>query len=182
MSADWVVTLTFDLNPSMEAMYSWEDELAAVGGRVTRTGLRGVRGVDITTHAPGELLMFDAARQSAGHVGRVVDAAPAAMAIVRERPVHDEDETSGAPRSAPPNSSARDSANPELMSTAEIAAELQVTRQRVYQLRDLAAFPEPLADLRAGAVWDAAAVRKFAREWERRPGRPRAGTAPLRRG
>lgn len=61
---------------------------------------------------------------------------------------------------------------PELMSAAEIAIELGVARQRVHQLRSTAAFPAPLAQLRGGAVWDAAAVRKFAREWQRKPGRP----------
>jgi hypothetical protein len=66
---------------------------------------------------------------------------------------------------------------PELMSAAEIADELGVRRQRVHQLRSLAAFPAPLAELRGGAVWDAAAVRKFAQDWERKPGRPRIKTA-----
>jgi hypothetical protein len=71
---------------------------------------------------------------------------------------------------------------PELMSAAEIAVELGVARQRVHQLRSTAAFPAPLAELRGGAVWDAAAVRKFAREWERKPGRPpRQGAAPASR-
>jgi hypothetical protein len=63
---------------------------------------------------------------------------------------------------------------PELMSAAEIGDLLGVARQRVHQLRASSAFPAPLAELRGGAVWDAAAVQKFAREWERRPGRPRA--------
>ncbi|UXA20893.1 hypothetical protein KXD98_18420 [Mycobacterium sp. SMC-4] len=61
---------------------------------------------------------------------------------------------------------------PELMSAAEIAEDLGVARQRVHQLRATKAFPAPLAELRGGAVWDAAAVRKFAQEWERKPGRP----------
>jgi hypothetical protein len=61
---------------------------------------------------------------------------------------------------------------PELMSAAEIADALGVRRQRVHQLRQMASFPAPLAELRGGAVWDAAAVRKFAEGWERKPGRP----------
>lgn len=61
---------------------------------------------------------------------------------------------------------------PQLMSAAEIAEELGVARQRVHQLRATKAFPAPLAELRGGAVWDATAVRKFAQEWERKPGRP----------
>jgi hypothetical protein len=67
---------------------------------------------------------------------------------------------------------------PELMSAAEIADELGVSRQRVHKLRSTAAFPLPLAELRGGAVWDAAAVRKFAENWNRKPGRPSATTAP----
>ena len=59
------------------------------------------------------------------------------------------------------------------MSAAEIADELGVARQRVYQLRATTAFPALLAELRGGAVWDAAAVRKFAQDWERKLGRPR---------
>jgi hypothetical protein len=47
----------------------------------------------------------------------------------------------------------------------------------VHQLRSTAAFPAPLAELRGGAVWDAAAVRKFAREWERKSGRPAGRTS-----
>jgi hypothetical protein len=63
---------------------------------------------------------------------------------------------------------------PELVSAAEIADELGVSRQRVHKLRSMKAFPMPLAELRGGAVWDAAAVRKFAENWKRVPGRPRA--------
>jgi hypothetical protein len=66
---------------------------------------------------------------------------------------------------------------PELMSAAEIADELGVSRQRVHQLRSTEGFPVPLADLRGGAVWDAAAISKFAQTWERKPGRPRTNAA-----
>lgn len=61
---------------------------------------------------------------------------------------------------------------PHLMSAPEVADLLDVTRQRVHQLRSLAAFPAPLVELRTGPIWDAAAVEKFAREWTRKPGRP----------
>jgi hypothetical protein len=61
---------------------------------------------------------------------------------------------------------------PELMSAAEISEELGISRQRVHQLRATSGFPAPMVDLRGGAVWDAAAVRKFNQEWARRPGRP----------
>ena len=61
---------------------------------------------------------------------------------------------------------------PHLMSAPEVTDLLDVTRQRVHQLRSLAAFPAPLVELRTGPIWDAAAVEKFAREWTRKPGRP----------
>ena len=66
---------------------------------------------------------------------------------------------------------------PELMSAAEIADELGVSRQRVHKLREMATFPLPLAELRGGAVWDAVAVRTFAENWKRKPGRPSANAA-----
>ncbi len=57
---------------------------------------------------------------------------------------------------------------PELMGTAEIAALLGVSRQRVLQLlRDDDEFPRPLAVLSMGKVWLAADVRQWA---ERRRG------------
>lgn len=71
---------------------------------------------------------------------------------------------------------ARSNSVPELMSAADIAHHLGVTRQRVHQLRTTAQFPKPLAELRGGAVWDGAAIRAFARTWERKPGRPVAST------
>ena len=51
------------------------------------------------------------------------------------------------------------------MGTAEIAALLGITRQRVLKLAEQAdrtGFPEPLAVLSMGKVWDAAEVRKWA--------------------
>ena len=60
------------------------------------------------------------------------------------------------------------------MGTAEIAALLGVSRQRVLQLAEDASgngFPEPLAVLSMGKVWDGAAVRKWAAGYTPRPGR-----------
>lgn len=51
------------------------------------------------------------------------------------------------------------------MGTAEIAALLGVTRQMVLKLADPETdngFPEPLATLKMGLVWDGAQVRKWA--------------------
>lgn len=74
---------------------------------------------------------------------------------------------------------------PALLCASDIADELGISPQRVYQLRKTAAFPEPIAELRSGAIWDAAAVRAFAEQWNRRPGRPRTRvvrTGPRKRG
>lgn len=158
MTADWVVMFTFDVDPSMETTDSWENELVTVDGSVAR--IPG-RGVDVTAYAPGDLAMLDAAETTESEVARVVHAAPIGMEIMRE--------PEWQRRAEAPTM-------PELMSAAEIADELSVSRQRVHQLRELTAFPAPLAELRGGAVWDAAAVRKFGQEWERKPGRPRART------
>jgi len=161
---DWVITFAFDIDPSMELMDLWEGKLEPRDGAVSRVPGRGV---DVTVYAPGDLAMFDAAEKMAVEVVDTVQAEPTGVDIVREQ----EHRRRGDAYTMP-----------ELMSAAEIAVELGVARQRVHQLRSTAAFPAPLAELRGGAVWDAAAVRKFAREWERKPGRPpRQGAAPASR-
>jgi predicted DNA-binding transcriptional regulator AlpA len=63
---------------------------------------------------------------------------------------------------------------PELISAPEVAELLGVTRQRVHQLAaDNQLFPEPFMRLGSGPLWIADAVRRFDREWSRKPGRPR---------
>lgn len=58
---------------------------------------------------------------------------------------------------------------------AEVASIIGVSRQRVFQLaRDYPDFPEPVAVLASGRVWERAAVEAWS--WahpDRRPGRPR---------
>lgn len=62
---------------------------------------------------------------------------------------------------------------PELVSAPEVAQILGgVSRQRVHQLRETAAFPAPLYELRTGSIWDRRAIERFARDWTRKPGRP----------
>ncbi|PXX01551.1 hypothetical protein C8E89_12837 [Mycolicibacterium moriokaense] len=153
--SDWVITFTFDLDPSMDDMDSWEDKLQAFDASVARIPARGV---NVTLWAPGGLDMHDAVNKVAGEVAHVVPGGPVGIEVVTELEYRRRAE-------AP--------TMPELMSAAEIAEELGVARQRVHQLRSTAAFPAPLAELRGGAVWDAAAVRKFAQDWERKPGRPK---------
>jgi hypothetical protein len=157
MATNWVITFTFDVDPSTETD-EWESKVEAFDGSVAR--IPG-RGVEVTVHTSGAH-SFDALNKSAIEVGRLLELGPPAGVEVVTEGEH------GRRAEAP--------TMPELMSAAEIAEELGVRRQRVHQLRSTAAFPAPLAELRGGAVWDAAAVRKFAKGRERKPGRPR-GTA-----
>jgi hypothetical protein len=51
-----------------------------------------------------------------------------------------------------------------LMGVAEIARLLSVSSQRVSQLATTPAFPEPIARLAAGPIWERADVEAWARE------------------
>jgi hypothetical protein len=155
MSEDWVLTLTYDVDAPETATDTWEDELEVFDATTAR--IPG-RGIDVTAYASGALSMGEAIDKVTSHVTGIVGAEPVGMEVVRE--------SEWQRRAEAPTM-------PELMSAAEIGELLGVARQRVHQLRASSAFPAPLAELRGGAVWDAAAVQKFAREWERRPGRPR---------
>ncbi len=53
------------------------------------------------------------------------------------------------------------------MGTAEVAALLGVSRQRVLQLAQTDGFPQPVAVLSMGKVWDGAAIRRWASGRER---------------
>ena len=66
---------------------------------------------------------------------------------------------------------------PELVGIREIAELLGITPQRASTLCRSKSFPLPVAELRAGPVWTAPAVRRFVDEWKRQPGRPRLGRA-----
>lgn len=164
-TGDWVITFTFDADPAVETMDEWESRLAGFDASVAR--IPG-RGIDVSVYAPGDLTMFEAINKTISEVTHVVQSgAPVGLEIISE--------FEHARRADAPTI-------PELMSAAEIADELGIARQRVHQLRrNNVGFPEPLAELRGGAVWDAAAVLKFKDVWERRAGRPRAGLQSLDR-
>lgn len=158
--SDWVVILTYELDPSIDQMIGWENELVEYDGHGSqpRTGV-----VDVTMHPPAYMDIWEAGRKMSDLVEPVVGARPVGVEIFTEAELYRR---------------ADEPTMPELMSAAEIADELGVSRQRVHKLRSMAAFPLPLAELRSSAVWDAAAVRKFAENWNRKPGRPSATTAP----
>jgi len=149
MNRNWVVTLTYDLDPSMAAMDSWEDQLAEHEAVVARVPGQGIT---VAVHAD-DTTVDDALAQARTCAAATIDAEPTGIEVITEE-------------------EHQNRAGPDLMSAAEIADALQISRQRVYQLRSTDAFPPPLAELRNGAVWDARVIRQFAAEWARRPGRP----------
>lgn len=59
-----------------------------------------------------------------------------------------------------------------LAGAAEAADLLGVTRQRLADIRKMARFPQPVADLKAGPVWDRAEIERFSNKWDRKAGRP----------
>lgn len=61
-----------------------------------------------------------------------------------------------------------------LVGAAEAAELLGVTRQRLHVLAKRPGFPEPVAVLAAGLIWEREAVEQWAREHGRAP-RPRPG-------
>jgi hypothetical protein len=159
-TSEWVITLTYELDPSMDEMDRWAVQLSEYDGHAARLPSRGA--VDVTVHAPATMDIWDAGRKLTDVVEHVVGAKPIAVEVFTEDELY---RRAGEPTM------------PELMSAAEIADELGISRQRVHKLRSMAAFPLPLVELRGGAVWDAAAIRKFAENWKRKPGRPRATAA-----
>lgn len=149
-----VVTLSYDLAPDEETLDRWADALEAADASVAF--IPG-RGVDVTVWVDG----FDAIKAPAvavDTVDRVVMASPVAIESVSEA---EYERRAEAPTL------------PHLVSAPEVAEILGgISRQRVHQLRALAAFPAPLVELRTGPIWDARAIERFERDWARKPGRP----------
>ena len=62
---------------------------------------------------------------------------------------------------------------PKLLGVAEVAARLDVSKQRATELaRTHRMFPPPLAELASGPVWTAWQIGSFQQSWTRKPGRP----------
>lgn len=150
-----VVTLTYPLHPGEAELIAWSVALADRDASVSRQPERGVNvtvwidGVDVVEAVP-------AARRVAASV---IDADPIGVSSL------DDDEyerMADAPTL------------PRLLSAPDVADVLGVSRQRVHQLRTMAAFPAPVVELRTGPIWDARAIDRFDRDWKRKPGRPAA--------
>lgn len=61
----------------------------------------------------------------------------------------------------------------DLVGFAEIGEMAEVSKQRAAQIAELAGFPAPVAEPRAGKMFLRAGVERFLSTWERRVGRPR---------
>jgi hypothetical protein len=67
---------------------------------------------------------------------------------------------------------------PKLLGIAEVAKQLDVSKQRAAELaRTHRLFPPPLAELASGPVWTAWQIGSFQRSWTRKPGRPSGAPA-----
>ena len=152
MTTAWTVLRSYDLTPSVETSDAWEDRLAPWSAVVSH---EPGGGVSVTVHVSAE--SAQQALEDSAHVDAIAGAAPIGLQVLTDA----EHERRAASR-----------VMPELMSSADVAHHLKVSRQRVHQLRSTTAFPEPLANLRGGPIWDAAAIRAFASTWTRKPGRP----------
>lgn len=62
---------------------------------------------------------------------------------------------------------------PDLVGAQEVTNLLNVSRQRLHELRTSGRFPEPMVTLASGPVWLRPAVEAFLDSWNRRPGRPK---------
>lgn len=67
---------------------------------------------------------------------------------------------------------------PELVGVSEVAAILDVTRQRASELRSRQGFPAPVATLASGPVWLRPSLDRFVETWNRTAGRPRKADPP----
>ncbi|EKT77333.1 hypothetical protein WSS_A38286 [Rhodococcus opacus M213] len=162
MNIMWAITLSYSADADRNTLDSWEDALAehdATAARIPNEGSTLTLYVDAADP-------IDAVSVGGTLARPVTDRTPSGVEVL--------DEEAHVERALRPNL-------PELVSAPEVGEILGgITRQRVYQLQRTNGFPEPLYNLRTGPVWDATAIRAFAANWDRKPGRrpaPPAKTA-----
>ncbi|MGW5439801.1 helix-turn-helix transcriptional regulator [Nocardia asteroides] len=153
----WVARFAFDRRADADQLDAWEDELIAHDGVVSQNE----RGIEVSVYVEA-VDPVSATAQAHTVISTVVKLPATAIEVVTE--------AEHARRADAPTL-------PELVSAPEVGELLGVSRQRVHQLRSTATFPKPLFELRTGPVWDAVPIRKFAEEWQRKPGRPRKNCA-----
>lgn len=157
MIQTWVATFTFDRGADEAQLIAWEEMLTAHDGTLSQNE----RGIEVSVYVD-TADPISAAEMAHTVISATVPLPPTAIEVITE------DEQ--ARRAEAPTL-------PELVSAPEVGELLGVSRQRVHQLRSTPAFPQPLFELRTGPVWDAVPIRKFAQEWDRKPGRPRTNCA-----
>ncbi len=62
---------------------------------------------------------------------------------------------------------------PTILGTTEVCRHLEITRQRLHQLRKEGRFPRPVVELAATPVWLQTTIDSFAQTWDRSSGRRR---------
>jgi predicted DNA-binding transcriptional regulator AlpA len=160
MSRTWMVTMTFAGAPVEAALFDIEDRLpweGSVAAVPRREQFTITAAIEASEFEKAELLVT---AEMAGLAHIALGSQPRVLGI--ETLDLDEFEKR-----------ADEPTLPELVSTPEVAAMLDVSRQRVHQL--LAGnkkFPQPILRLGSGPLWVAEAVSKFNLQWERKPGRP----------
>ncbi|GGN84359.1 hypothetical protein GCM10011610_37590 [Nocardia rhizosphaerihabitans] len=157
MIQTWVATFTFDRGADEAHLIAWEEMLTEHDGTVSQNE----RGVEVSVYVDAAD-PISAAAMAHTMISVAVPLPPTGIEVITE------DEQ--ARRAEAPTL-------PELVSAPEVGELLGVSRKRVHQLRSTPAFPQPLFELRTGPVWDAVPIRKFAQEWDRKPGRPRSNCA-----
>lgn len=68
----------------------------------------------------------------------------------------------------------------DIAGVTEVAAMLNVSRQRLDKLRERPDFPEPDARLSFGPIWSRSAVEEWDKAHPRRAGRPKGSVVPTR--
>lgn len=149
----WTVILTFPAQ-TRATVQAWEDGLD-----LFEAAAASVPGVEstLTLHHADAADVSSVVRDCVGAARRVTHSDPTAVEAMR-------DEMYERRANAP--------TLPSLVSAPEVGELLGgISRQRVYQLQQNPAFPEPLVRLRTGPVWDERAIARFASTWDRKPGR-----------
>lgn len=146
----WAVTLVYVRQPDESTLMAYGEALDA-----TVAAIPG-HGFSVTLHEPGDELLA-AATQAARRTRRVVHDDPTGIQVLAEA----EYERQALAPSAP-----------DIVSAAEAADILGISRQRLHQLRRHRRFPAPLYQLRTGPLWTRDAIMWFASVWDRKPGRP----------
>ncbi len=159
MTQDWTVTFTYDGTLDEDALEWVAKSLESVAADAAVAAAPQDHRTTVTMFLPGDspIDALEAGRKKLCSIGGLMRVPLVAVDAVSEA---EHDRRADAPTL------------PELVGASEVGQRLGVSRQRVHQLREHAAFPAPLVEVAMGPLWDARAIDAFARAWSRRPGRP----------